>query len=146
VLGLGLADAAHGFSEGLGREGLGEVTVRAERHRTRAIALGRFGGDDEQRRVAMGLASSNERDQLEAVDVRHVDVDHQEIEAFARQYAQRVEATGCLGDLHFGHLFECRSDISARCARVIDDQNPLHSPLCSNRQRTWQCVTNVRSW
>src|SRR6185295_18370669 len=82
----------HFRSEILRRERLRDVPVRTERKPPLAIAIGGLSRDQEDRRRSVVLVASNELDQLEPVDVRHVDVgDHQVVRA-AREEPERLES------------------------------------------------------
>jgi hypothetical protein len=72
---------AHGSEQRFRSERLRKVSVRAELHGPRAVTLRGLGADDQQRSLAVCLTAPYEGDQLEAVDVRHVDVHQEQIEA-----------------------------------------------------------------
>ena len=78
----------------------------------------------------VGRVLLDERDQLEPVDVGHVDVGDDQVEGAAREQPQRLEAAARLGDLHRGlELLERRRDQRPHRRRVLDDEDALHGRL-----------------
>src|SRR5262249_42086870 len=75
----------------LGRERLDEVLVRAELKPFLTIAVAPLGRDDDERGVAILRRFLEKSDQLEPVDVRHIDVGDDEVESLAGQNLERLE-------------------------------------------------------
>src|SRR5262249_40355800 len=91
-------------------------------------------GDDEQRRLAVVRVHLHEVDELEPVDVRHVDVGDDQIEPKTREQLEGVEAAARADDLGTLDLREDRRDELPRRGRVLDDENLVpHSPAGLSR-------------
>src|SRR6188768_630520 len=60
--------------QGVLRERLDQVAIRAESQAARPVALGRLSRDDQHRSGLVRLALADEGNQLETIDIGHVDV------------------------------------------------------------------------
>src|SRR4029453_11318177 len=113
----------------LGLQWLDQELRGAELDAALAVVLPAFAGDDEQRCLTVVRVHLHEVDELEPVDVRHVDVGDDQIEAVAGQQLQRVEAAARADDLGALDLRKSRGDELPRRGRVLDDENLVpHSP------------------
>ena len=89
----------NGGDEVLGGERLRDVLVCSQVEGAFLVCVAPLRGDDDHRRVFVVGVGPSELDQLEAVDVGHVDVSDHEVELLARQNLQRLHASTRLGDL-----------------------------------------------
>jgi hypothetical protein len=124
----------------LGLEGLDEISIRAEPEPFVPISIGALRRNDHKWNVGISFVVPNERNEFEAVDVRHVDIGHDEVELLAGQKAQRLEAALGLDNLDRDvQLLEARSQQRPHCRGVFYDQNSLQ-----NRLQTQSCTREIR--
>src|SRR5207237_4071216 len=80
-------------------ERLHQILLGAQIRGAAAIFVARFGRDDHDRDRLVHRVVLEEAHQLEAVDVRHVDVGKDRVEGVMRERLQRFETAGRLDDL-----------------------------------------------
>src|SRR5262249_42627419 len=111
------------------RQRVGEAIRRPELDAPLSGVLPLVTGDDDQRRLTVVRVHLHEVDELEPVDVRHVDVGDDQVEPVARQQLERVEAAAGADHLRTIDLLDGRGDELPRSGRVLDDENLVpHSP------------------
>src|SRR5271167_4940892 len=81
-------ELAHDPPQGVGLEGLHEVRVRAKPESLFAVPFGTLRRHDDERNAAVRGVALHKREQLESVDVRHVDIGQDEVEGLTRQEAK----------------------------------------------------------
>ncbi len=112
----------------LRRKRLDEKLVRPERQPS--IALGALARDDDRGGGPVPITLADELDQLESVDVGHVDVSDDEIVAATGQQSQSIEPARSFDNLDgteprpFG--LESRANKGSRRCGIFDQQNPTH--------------------
>src|SRR5690606_23905059 len=108
----------------------------------RAVSLGRLCGNQHHPRPAVAIALPDELNELEPVDVRHVDVRDHEVVAAPGEQPERVEAA-----LRLDHLdtFRPESGLQGRpdeppgTERIFDDENARHEAHRARRAHvTWE--------
>jgi hypothetical protein len=124
--GLGPGDGGQQVLRG---ERLGQHRGGAELEGALDVAFAVVGGDDDERGVGVAGVLADRPDELEAVDVRHVDVGDHEVVVGPREQAQRVEAVLDLVDGVVAGGLEDGADERSHGLGVLDEQYPdRHRP------------------
>src|SRR5215471_8918641 len=121
--------AIDGGNQELGAQGLGQISVGPQEKPARSVLLGGLGGDDEHRGGSMAVALPDELNQLEAIDVRHVDVGNDQVVGPAGQHTQRIETAGCFDDVDGpggAAAFQSRANERPRRRRVLHHHDSSH--------------------
>ncbi len=87
-----------------------EIGIGSKLHALVPVPLAAFGADDEQWRILVLIVGLDETDQLQSVDIRHVDVGDHQVGLAARQFTQRLETVGRLDDLVVAHRLDGGND------------------------------------
>ena len=116
--------AGDGGEQLLGLEGLGEHGGGAELEGALDVAFAVVGGDDDERGAGVAGVLADGVDELEAVDVRHVDVGDHEVVVGARHQAQGVEAVADLIDDVVAGRLEHGAHEGAHGGGVLDEKYP----------------------
>ena len=99
-----------------------DVIDRAERVAVRRLHLVGVGGDEDDRRVRRPLVLPDELGGLEAVDVRHVDVEQDDGELAREHLAQRLRARAHHHQVLL-ELLEDRPEDEQLLRQIVDDQD-----------------------
>src|SRR2546423_13428813 len=102
---------------------LRDVRVRAQGQPPLPILLRPFGGDDDDGDVLQLRVLTHQRDELEAVHDRHVDVGQDQVDLLrAGELLQRIDAVDRLDDLGVLESLQRKRDQLTHGRRVFDDQ------------------------
>ena len=121
-----------------GAEGLDQVVARPEVEAPLAVLGAVLRGDDDHGDPPVVRVRAHEGDQLQPVDVGHVDVGHDQVHAAGRKHPQRLEAAGGLHDLDPLPVGQVGGDQRPRGRRVVHHQDRrahrITPPTCCSRR------------
>ena len=119
-------------------EGLDEVVARPQVEAALAVLGAVLGRDDDHGYFPVVRVRAHEGDQLQPVDVGHVDVGHDQVHAAGREHPQRLEAAGGLHDLDSLPVGQVGGDQRPRGRRIVHHQDRrnhrIAPPACCSRR------------
>src|SRR5262245_30415236 len=130
---------------------LGDVRVRAEGQAALAVLLRPLGGDDDDGDVLELRVLPHQRDQLQTVHDRHVDIGEDQIDLLRPgELLQRVDAVDGLDDLRVLETLEGKGDQLTHGRRVFDDQEvrvlQCHYPRLTLTMWWWSADRGSSGW
>src|SRR5437773_4554904 len=132
-------------------DGLGDVRVRAEGQAALTVLFSTFGGDDDDGDVLELRVLPHQRDELESVHHRDVDVGEDQIDLVrAGELFQRIDAVDRLDDLRVLESLQRKRDQLAHGRRVFDDQKVrvllCHYPRLALTMMWWSADRGSSGW
>src|SRR6185503_15405726 len=101
--------------------------IGARAHRPRLALLVAARGHDEYRQLAQLILPADELDNLDAADIGHVEVEHDEVERAQRELLDGLETAGRVREAQAGLRAQARDDHVPHDLAVIDHQNLGHA-------------------
>jgi hypothetical protein len=103
------------------------VGARAERPNPRRFVAARRDDDDGQ--APQPVLPAHELDHLDAADVRHVEIEHEEVEFLEGKLLDGLEPARGVAKGELGLGAETRDDHVAHHLAVVDDEYLLHAGI-----------------